>query len=108
MTTHKNKKSKAISTLESIAGEDLSFAKLVHSTRLGMELSQEEFGKIFGVNRAYICDIEKGRTDVSVEQALKFAEKLGKSKIVFVQLAIEDQCRRYGLNYEVKLTEKAS
>ena len=105
MTT---RKSKTVSILENIAGEELNFANLVHSTRLGMELSQEEFGKILGVKRAYICDIEKGRTDVSVEQALKFADKLGKSKLVFVQLAIEDQCRRYGLNYEVKLVEKAS
>jgi transcriptional regulator with XRE-family HTH domain len=97
------KKSKTIKKLEKIAGEELTISSLIRSTRLGMELSQEKFGELLGVGRAYICDIEKGRTVVSVEQAVVFAKKLGKSEIVFVKLSLDEQCRRIGLNYHVEL-----
>jgi len=106
MTTRN--KSNTIKILEKIAGEELTLASLIRSIRSSMELSQEMFGELLGVGRAYICDIEKGRTVVSAEQALIFARKLGKSEVVFVQLALDEQCRRIGLNYLVHLSKKAS
>jgi transcriptional regulator with XRE-family HTH domain len=108
MSTRVTKKSKAVKDLEKIAGQELTFASMLLSTRLGMELTQEQFGKLLGVKRAYICDLEKGRTDVSIEQAIHFAKKLGRSKMLFVQLVIQEQCKQNGLNLEVKLIELAS
>ena len=105
MTTS-NKKSKAVRTLEALLGEELTFGNMIRSERMAMELSQDAFGKLLGIKRAYVCDLEKGRTVASVDQAIRFADLLGLSRMLFIQLAMEAQIRKHGLDYRVQLVQK--
>ena len=56
------------------------------------------------MSRAHVCDIEKGRKQISPGRAAKFAQALGYPEIVSVQLAVTDLLRREGLNYKVTIT----
>ena len=101
-------KSKAIRTLEKITGKELDFAFLLKSLRECDGLTQEEFGKVLGVKKSYICDLEHSRTFVSPEQAARFAKALGYPEDYFVRLALEDYVKRNGLSYKIKLFKEAS
>lgn len=99
----RTKKSDAIKFLESLTGGPLTFGELIHSIRLGEELSMEAFGAILGVSRGHVNQIEKGYKGVTPRRAAQFARKLGYHEAQFVQLALEDQLRRDGLKYKVQL-----
>jgi transcriptional regulator with XRE-family HTH domain len=107
MTTKKKYSKKntvaAIPYLEKITGGPLTFARLIHSTRLCEEKSATEFAKILGISKSHLCDIEKGRKSVSIERAVAFAEALGHSEYLFVELALQTQVNKAGLDYKVSL-----
>ena len=98
-----NKKSKAVRTLEEIAGEELTFANMMRNIRQTRELTQAQFGDLLGVKKSYICDIEKGRTNVTIDQAIKFAAKLEDSKALFIKLAIDWELKKNHIDLEFKL-----
>jgi hypothetical protein len=50
-----------------------------------------------------LCDIEKGRKAVSIERAVMFAEILGDSPDLFVELALQTQIEKAGLDYKVTI-----
>lgn len=89
--------------LASLRGGQLTFGRLIESTRLCDEVSQVELAKRVGVSRAYLCDIEKGRRNASPELAAQFAKELGYSVNQFVALAVEDQLKKAGFAVKVKL-----
>ena len=93
----------AIPYLEKITGGPLTFARLIQSTRLCEEKSATEFAKILGISKSHLCDIEKGRKSVSIERAVAFAEALGHSKDLFVELALQTQIEKAGLDYKVSI-----
>jgi transcriptional regulator with XRE-family HTH domain len=97
------KLSSARKYLASLRGGPLTFGRLIESTRACDEISQIELAKQVGVSRAYLCDIEKGRRNVSPELAARFATKLGYSVNQFVALAVEDQLKKAGFAFKVKL-----
>jgi len=100
MTT---KKSKTMKYLENITGGQMSLRELLYAIRLGEEMSQVEFAKKLKISRSHLCDIEKGRKNISVERATVFAKILQYSEDQFIRLAFQDQLVNAGLDYKVKL-----
>jgi plasmid maintenance system antidote protein VapI len=70
-------------------------------------MTQEQFGKLLGVKKSYICDLEKGRAKATIDQAVKFAAKLEDSQALFIKLAIEWQLKKNGIDLEFKLVGNA-
>ena len=101
MTT-KKKKSEARRVLEEITGP-LTVASHLKAIRVGDELTQDAFAAQLGVSKQHLSDIENGRKVVSVERAAAWAKLLGYSEKLFVQLALQGELDRAGLEYEVAL-----
>lgn len=99
MTT---KKSAAIKYLESLVGP-LSFAKMIESERLSLEMSQVEFAKKLKISKSNLCDLEKGRKFVSLARAVKFAKILKLDEDLWVLVAMQDLVDRAGLKYKVEI-----
>jgi transcriptional regulator with XRE-family HTH domain len=66
-------------------------------------LSQAQFGKKLKLSRANVCDIEKGRKQISLSRAVHFAKCLGVPDEVMISLAIEDALRAAKLKYSIEL-----
>jgi hypothetical protein len=60
------------------------------------------------ISRAHLCDIENGRKGLSPSRAAVFAQKLGYSETLFVELALQDLVTREGLNLHVDVRKKQS
>ena len=97
------RKSKSMKYLENITGGSLSLKELLYAIRLGDEMSQVEFSKKLKISKSHLCDIEKGRKNISVERAVYFAKILKYSEDQFVKLALQDQLSSAGLAYSVDL-----
>jgi|SRR6185437_2826338 len=89
--------------LDKLIGEKLTFGKMIANIRECDEITQTDFAKILGISRHYLCDIEHDRRNVSVVKAYEYANKLGYSTKQFVQLALQGQIDKVGLNYDVAL-----
>ena len=92
----------ALPFLEKLTGV-LSFGRMMESFRLCDELSQAAMARKLKIPRQRLCDIEKGRRQVSAERAAEFARLLGYSEHQFVALALNDQLRSAGLRMKVKI-----
>lgn len=105
MSIKKKQKSETIKFLERITGGPLTLARLLHSIRLGNEMTLSDFAEKLNISKQHLCDIEKGRKVVSPERAAKFAVLLGYSKEQFVTLSLQalvDEAN-LGLKVEVKV-----
>lgn len=100
MTT---KKSSAIRALEKIRGGYLSFGAMLESIRKSDEITQVELARKMDISKAHLCDIEKGRRQVSLERAMQFAKVLGYSPTQFAAKSLEDQARAAGLKVKIRL-----
>lgn len=102
-------KSKAVKILEEIVGEELSFASALKSERQCRQMTQEEFGDLLGVKKSYVCDLEKGRTNVSIAQAVEIARALNLLPKTFIKLALNQQLRQAGIDdLNIEINEKVS
>lgn len=81
----------------------VSFGEMLSSTRYSDGLTQKDFAKKLKISQQDLCDIEKGRKNVSVERAVQFAELLNDSPEVFVEYVIQDQLYRVGLNCKIRV-----
>jgi len=95
--------SSAMTILEAIAGESLTFGRLLRATRDGEGETQEVFARRLGVSKSHLSDIENGRKVVSAARAARWAELLGYSPRQFVQLALQDELRDAGLPFRVEV-----
>lgn len=95
----------SIQYLENITSKKMTIGNLLWSIRECDELSQAAFAKTLGISRQYLCDIEHNRRTISPKAALDFATKLGHSPAQFIQLAIQDEINKYGLNFDVQITK---
>jgi transcriptional regulator with XRE-family HTH domain len=59
------------------------------------------FANKLGVSKAHLCDIEKGRRNVSVERAVKWAKLLRHSERQFVKLAFQGELDAKGIRLTV-------
>jgi transcriptional regulator with XRE-family HTH domain len=88
--------------LEKMAGQ-LTLGGLLESIRLGEGMNQARFAKRLRVSKSHMCDIEKGRKNVSPARAAQFAKQLGYSQEQFVRLSLQDIVKRDGLSYKVSV-----
>ena len=89
--------------IEGLRGEPLGFGRMLESIRQADEISQVELARQMKISRSHLCDIEKGRRPVTPDRAARFAEVLGYSVNQFVSVAIEDQLRKAGMRFKVRL-----
>lgn len=75
----------------------LTFAKVIRSTRLCEELSQQDFAAKLGISKQHLCDIEKGRKTVSPARAWAWAKKLGYHPQQWAELTLQDLIDKEGL-----------
>lgn len=80
-----------------------SVGRVLKAFREADEVPQAEFARWLGISRANLCDIEKGRKQVSLERAAKFAKVLGLPAELLVQYAIEEQLRAAKLKFKVEV-----
>lgn len=95
---------KSIDFLEHLTQKKVTLGNFLWSIRECEEMSQAAFAYTLGVSRQYLCDIERGRRIVSPKSAADFATKLGYSPMHFVRLAVQDELNKYGLHYDIHLT----
>jgi transcriptional regulator with XRE-family HTH domain len=87
----------------------VSMAKTIRSWRICESYTQEHCAELLGVKKAYICDVEKGRTLVSPSQAVKFAKIMGEPEEGLMGIAIEDMLRRDGITkFSIDVKRKKS
>ncbi len=97
---------KSIAFLENLTQKKVTLGNFLWSIRECEEMSQAVFAPMLGISRQYLCDIEHGRRIVSPKSAADFAAKLGYSAMQFVRLAVQDELNKYGLNYDIHLTDR--
>ena len=101
----KHRKSSVRTLLEKHAGGPLTLGSLVRAIREGEDYSLADMGEKLRVTRGHVAAIERGKP-VSPEAAARYAKALGYSEEQFVRLALQDQVRRAGLQYEVAMKPK--
>jgi len=89
--------------LKSLGLGRVTFGSVLRSIRVRDDLTQVELAKILGISKAKLCDLEKGRRQVSLLKAIEFAKALKDSPDYFVKVVIDDQLHEAGLNLEVEL-----
>ncbi len=92
--------------LKSDLGE-ISFGGFLRSARTMRDMSQTEMAEFLGISKGTLCDIEKGRQNVSIDLAWKIAKKCRLPEVIAVECAIRDQLRRSGLRLDVELRKLA-
>lgn len=102
MTTNKKDLKRARDVIEKLTGP-YTFAMFMRSMRTTLDLSQIEMAKKLGISKQSLCDIENGRTLVSVVTAVKYARLGGLSEIVAVEACIQDQLKKAQMDYRVRL-----
>ena len=103
----KSRKSAAVDTLEGLTGGPLTLGRYIRSIREGEEETQAVFAERLGITPSHLSDIERGAKTVSLRRAAEWAERLGYSQGLFVQLAIEAELANLGLNYTVTVEPAA-
>jgi transcriptional regulator with XRE-family HTH domain len=96
------KKHFGIKSLEEKFGP-MSVGLFLRAFRESEGLSQIVFAKKLKLSRANVCDLEKGRKNVSPERAVQIAKALGVPETVLIQLSIQDSLRAAHLNYTVEI-----
>lgn len=81
----------------------MTIGLFLHAFREADGISQVEFAKKLKLSRANLCDLEKGRKNISPERATQIAKVLGVPETVLIQLALQDSLRSAKLNYVVEL-----
>jgi plasmid maintenance system antidote protein VapI len=94
----------AILVLEKMRGGPLTFGEMIHSLRVGDELSLSTYAQRLGVSRQYLCDVEKGRRIVSAGTASAWAKKLGHAEAAFVKLALQAELDAAGVPLVVSVS----
>ncbi len=103
MTTKRSNGSSASKLEKELLGGPLTFGAAVESLRLRDGLSQAGLAKKLKLSRQYVCDVEKGRRLVSLEQAARFAKAFGHPPAVLVTLSVRDSIRQSGLKLRVQI-----
>lgn len=74
----------------------------------GEELGQSEFAAKLDISVQHLSNVENGRKHVRIERAEAWAKALGYPEPMFIQLALQDQFQRAGLQGYELTVKKAS
>src|SRR5437867_10596236 len=81
----------------------MTVASFLKSCRLSEGMTQAEFARKLRLSPANLCDIERGRKGVSPRKAAEIARRLGYSRRVMVELAINDALSADGLRFRARV-----
>jgi len=84
-----------------------SFATFMLGIRTTLGLSQVTMAKKIGISKAALCEIEKGRTLVAPQSAVRYAKKAGFSETVALEACFQDQLRKAKIKKRVRLEDAA-
>lgn len=84
-----------------------SFSTFMLGIRTSLDLSQVEMSKRLGISKAALCEIEKGRTLVSPQAAVRYAKKAGFSQTVALEACFQDQLRKANIKKRVRIEDAA-
>lgn len=84
-----------------------SFATFMLGIRTTLGLSQVEMAKKLGISKSALCEVEKGRTFVSPEAAVRYAKKAGFSVTVALEACFQDQLRKAHIKKRVRIEDAA-
>jgi len=87
--------------------EPFSFATFMLGIRTTLDLSQVEMAKRLGISKAALCEIEKGRTLVSPQAAIRYAKKARFSETVALEACFQDQLRKAKVRKRVRIEDAA-
>ena len=62
-------------------------------------MSHAEFARMLGISRANLSDIEKSRKLLSPAMAFMFAQTLGESEALWIQVALQGEIAAAGLRF---------
>lgn len=96
----------ALHTFEKNNGP-FSFATFMLGARTTLDLTQVEMAKKLGITKSALCEIEKGRTLVSVEAAIRYAKKAGFSTTVAIEACLQDQLKKANIKKRIKIIDAA-
>lgn len=100
-------KSDARKFLQKLTSGPLTAGRMLRAERLGEEIPQKEFAQKLGIPVTHLCDIEKGRKQVSPGRAARFAKTLGLSERQFIRVALQDLLEHDGLEgLEISVTDE--
>jgi transcriptional regulator with XRE-family HTH domain len=86
--------------------ENTSFGEYVRAMRECDDVSQSELAAKLGVSRQYIHGVETSRNYASIKTAIKIADALGYSRVLFIEKLLEGQLRRAGILDSVVIMTK--
>lgn len=84
----------------------LTIAKMLMCSRDDLELTQAEMAKKLNVSKQRVCDFEKGRRLPSAKSLIEWDLNEYSTPDFWLTILIEDQFRRDGIDYEVKVSDK--
>ncbi len=96
----------AIKTLEKNNGA-FTFATFILGIRTTLDLTQSEMAKKLGLSKSALCEIEKGRTLVSPQTAVKYAKKSGFSITLALEACLQDQLNKANIKKRVFIKDAA-
>ena len=102
MTTKRPERYYGLADLERELGP-MTIGRIIRAWRLCDEMSQAEYARRLGISPGNLCDIEKGRQLISARKAAEIADKIGYSRDIMVELAINEQLAHDGLKIRVKV-----
>lgn len=85
-----------------------SFGEFVRDIRECDEITQTELAKRMHVSRQFINAIEKDKSNISLEMAVKIARALGYPYEAFVEIFLNDLLKKSGIKKVVHLESKAA
>jgi transcriptional regulator with XRE-family HTH domain len=86
--------------------ENTTFGEYVRAMRECNDVSQSELAARLAVTRQYIHGVEADRNYASIKTAIKIADALGYSRILFIEKLLEGQLRRAGVLDSVVIMSK--
>lgn len=91
---------------EKISGP-YTFSTFMLGVRTTLGLTQVKMAKKLGISKAALCEIEKGRTLVSAQAAVRYAKKAGFSVTVALEACLQDQLRKANIKKRVRIEDAA-
>jgi transcriptional regulator with XRE-family HTH domain len=88
--------------------EKQGLKELLWSIRKSEALTLEVFSKKLDISRQHLCDIEKGKKNISIERAVIFAKKLGYPEEYFLEKCLVDHLHKHSLPFDIKISKQAS
>lgn len=93
--------------LEKVNGP-FSFATYMLGIRTTLDLSQVEMAKKMGISKSALCEIEKGRTLVSAETAVRYARKAEFSETAALEACFQDQLKKAKIKKRIRIEDPAA